>query len=90
MNFVVRYLKIAGCVNKHILMQLLSIAQNYVANLRSANLLCAWMHAMLCVFQVKIIKVDFGLTIDIEDLINKIDADGSGEIEFEEFKTLLS
>ena len=26
----------------------------------------------------------------IEDLINKIDADGSGEIEFLEFKTLLS
>ncbi len=39
---------------------------------------------------VKIIKHDFGLTIDIEDLINKIDADGSGEIEYEEFKTLLS
>ena len=39
---------------------------------------------------VKIIKHDFGLTIDIEDLINKIDTDGSGEIEFEEFKTLLS
>lgn len=28
--------------------------------------------------------------IDIEDLINKIDTDGSGEIEFEEFKILLS
>jgi len=39
---------------------------------------------------VKIIKHDFGLTIDIEDLINKIDSDGSGEIEFEEFKILLS
>lgn len=39
---------------------------------------------------VKIIKVDFGLTINIEDLINKIDADGSGEIEFPEFKALLS
>jgi len=39
---------------------------------------------------IKIIKVDFGLTIDIEDLINKIDTDGSGEIEFEEFKILLS
>ena len=38
----------------------------------------------------KIIKQDFGLTIDIEDLINKIDTDGSGEIEFEEFKILLS
>ncbi|KAJ1421531.1 hypothetical protein B484DRAFT_452689 [Ochromonadaceae sp. CCMP2298] len=39
---------------------------------------------------VKIIKHDFGLPIDIEDLINKIDTDGSGEIEFDEFKTLLS
>lgn len=39
---------------------------------------------------VKIIKQDFGLTIDIEDLINKIDSDGSGEIEFTEFKALLS
>lgn len=39
---------------------------------------------------IRIIKVDFGLTINIEDLINKVDQDGSGEIEFEEFKTLLS
>ena len=39
---------------------------------------------------VKIIKHDFGLTIDIEELINKINADGSGEIEFGEFKDLLS
>ena len=39
---------------------------------------------------VKIIKKDFGLTIDIEELINKIDTDGSGEIEFEEFKILLN
>lgn len=39
---------------------------------------------------VKIIKHDFGLPIDIERLINDIDADGSGEIEFEEFKALLS
>lgn len=29
---------------------------------------------------IKIIKHDFGLTIDIEDLINKVDADGSGEV----------
>jgi len=39
---------------------------------------------------VNIILKDFGLTIDIEELINKIDSDGSGEIEYEEFKTLLS
>jgi len=39
---------------------------------------------------VKIIKVDFGLTINIEELINDIDKDHSGEIEYEEFKTLLS
>lgn len=39
---------------------------------------------------IKIIKHDFGLTIDIEDLINKVDTDGSGEIEFGEFSILLS
>jgi calmodulin len=39
---------------------------------------------------VKIIKTDFGLTIDIEELIDQVDADGSGEIEFEEFVELLS
>jgi calmodulin len=39
---------------------------------------------------IKIIKYDFGLTIDIEELINKVDSDGSGEIEFDGFKTLLS
>jgi calmodulin len=39
---------------------------------------------------IKIIKHDFGLPIDIERLINDIDADGSGEIEFDEFKALLS
>ena len=46
-----------------------------------------------CVFKdtlVKIIKQDFGLTIDILELIAKVDSDGSGEIEFDEFKTLLS
>ena len=39
---------------------------------------------------IKIVKQDFGLTIDIEELIAKIDIDHSGEIEFEEFKDLLS
>lgn len=39
---------------------------------------------------VKIIKHDFGLTINIEEMINKLDVDGSGEIEFEEFKTILT
>ncbi len=39
---------------------------------------------------IKIIKHDFGLTIDIEELINKIDTDGSGEIEFGEFSILLA
>ena len=35
---------------------------------------------------VRIIKVDFGLTIDIEELIDNVDKDGSGEIEYGEFK----
>lgn len=39
---------------------------------------------------VKIIKHDFGLTIDIAQLINEIDEDRSGQIEYEEFKALLS
>jgi calmodulin len=39
---------------------------------------------------VKIIKHDFGLTIDIEELVNKIDTDGSGEIEYGEFSVLLT
>ena len=39
---------------------------------------------------VKIIKVDFGLTIDIEGLIEEVDVDGSGELEYDEFKVLLS
>lgn len=39
---------------------------------------------------VKIIKQDFGLTINIEEMINKLDVDGSGEIEFDEFKAILT
>jgi Ca2+-binding EF-hand superfamily protein len=39
---------------------------------------------------VRIIKFDFGLTIDIELLINAIDTDGSGEIDYQEFRVLLS
>ncbi len=39
---------------------------------------------------VKIVKDDFGLTIDIEKLIDDIDEDRSGEIEYAEFKQLLS
>ena len=35
------------------------------------------------------IKIDFAMTIDIEKLIMEIDEDGSGEIEFDEFKALL-
>jgi calmodulin len=35
------------------------------------------------------IKNEFQMTIDIEKLIEEIDEDGSGEIEFDEFKALL-
>ena len=38
---------------------------------------------------IKTIKEDFEMTIDIEKLIKEIDEDGSGEIEFDEFKALL-
>ena len=34
---------------------------------------------------IKIIKEDFQMTIDIEKLIEEIDDDGSGEIEYDEF-----
>ena len=38
---------------------------------------------------IKIIKYDFGLTIDIEELCERVDTDGSGEIEFDEFSLML-
>ena len=37
-----------------------------------------------------IIKDEFEMTIDIEKLIADIDEDGSGEIEYDEFRNLLS
>ena len=39
---------------------------------------------------IHIIKVDFEMTIDIEKLIQDIDEDGSGQIEYDEFRNLLS
>jgi len=39
---------------------------------------------------IKTIKKEFEMTIDIEALINEVDEDGSGEIEFDEFKELLA
>ena len=39
---------------------------------------------------IRIIKEDFEMTIDIEKLIQDIDEDGSGEIEYDEFRNLLS
>ena len=39
---------------------------------------------------IETIKNEFQMTIDIEKLIQDIDEDGSGEIEFDEFKALLS
>merc|ERR1719498_1517479 len=38
---------------------------------------------------INTIKNQFQMTIDIEKLIEEIDEDGSGEIEFDEFKALL-
>ena len=38
---------------------------------------------------ISTIKEEFQMTIDIEKLIEEIDEDGSGEIEFDEFKALL-
>ena len=39
---------------------------------------------------ISTIKQEFEMTIDIEALINEVDEDGSGEIEFDEFKELLA
>ena len=39
---------------------------------------------------IDVIKNDFEMTIDIEALIMEVDEDGSGEIEFDEFKELLA
>ena len=39
---------------------------------------------------IKIIKEEFQMTIDIEKLIQDIDEDGSGQIEYDEFMNLLS
>ena len=39
---------------------------------------------------IRTIKDEFGMTIDIEKLIEEIDEDGSGEIEFDEFRALLT
>ncbi|CCI45691.1 hypothetical protein ABG067_005145 [Albugo candida] len=39
---------------------------------------------------IKIIKQDFGLTINIEEIINTLDVDGSGKIEYKEFKAILT
>ena len=38
---------------------------------------------------IDVIKNKFEMTIDIEALIQEVDEDGSGEIEFDEFKQLL-
>ena len=39
---------------------------------------------------IETIKHEFQMTIDIEQLIEEIDEDGSGEIEFDEFRQLLA
>eukprot|EP00826_Nyctotherus_ovalis_P008491 TRINITY_DN12201_c0_g1_i8.p1 TRINITY_DN12201_c0_g1~~TRINITY_DN12201_c0_g1_i8.p1 ORF type:complete len:219 (+),score=84.53 TRINITY_DN12201_c0_g1_i8:190-846(+) len=38
----------------------------------------------------KIIKDEFQMTVDIDKMLNEVDFDGSGSIEYDEFKTLLS
>ncbi|CAI2382645.1 unnamed protein product [Moneuplotes crassus] len=39
---------------------------------------------------IQIIKYDFEMTIDIEKLIEDVDDDNSGQIEYDEFRNLLS
>ena len=38
---------------------------------------------------IDVIKGEFDMTIDIEKLLIEIDDDGSGEIEYDEFKQLM-
>ena len=38
---------------------------------------------------IAVIKDDFEMTIDIEALLESIDEDGSGKIEYDEFRNLL-
>ena len=38
----------------------------------------------------RIIKIDFGLEIDINKMMDAVDEDGSGEMEFDEFELLLN
>ena len=39
---------------------------------------------------IDVIKNQFEMTIDIEKFIEEVDEDGSGEIEYDEFKKILS
>jgi Ca2+-binding EF-hand superfamily protein len=39
---------------------------------------------------IKIIKIDFGLNIDIEQMIQEVDKDNNGEIDFLEFECLFT
>lgn len=39
---------------------------------------------------IKVVKEDFELTIDIEKILRDLDRDGSGRIDYDEFRTLLS
>ena len=38
----------------------------------------------------RIIKIDFGLDIDIDKMMDAVDEDGSGEMEYDEFELLMS
>ena len=39
---------------------------------------------------IKLIKEDFGLSVDMEALIREVDTDGLGKMEFQKFQELLS
>mmetsp|Transcript_20621 Transcript_20621/g.51367 ORF Transcript_20621/g.51367 Transcript_20621/m.51367 type:complete len:161 (+) Transcript_20621:36-518(+) len=40
--------------------------------------------------KLRAVVKDFGLTIDIEKLIRETDADGSGKVDYEEFKAMMA
>ena len=69
----------SGCVRRETMIQIIK----YVSRSKYWSFISSLKHSRFS-------SQDFGLTIDIEQLCNKVDTDGSGEIEFDEFSLMLS
>jgi len=55
-----------------------------------SHMRCVDIHCALSNFVCFTSQVDFGLPINIDDMIDELDEDGSGEIEWPEFKKLFT